>query len=469
MKPLKIFTLLTIAGFAGILTLSSFYTSCDESNSNPNELLDAEGKQSQKLGGLRYSAAFENDYYTRNSRQGFYYAEVKTENVNRNNEQHVPLNLSVVIDRSGSMSGEKIRNVKQAAKYLVDQLSSEDYLSIVIYDSKVDVLHYAAPVSNKQLLKNKIDEIYDRGGTNLMGGANEGYAQVKRNYRSRYINRVLLLSDGLANEGITDPNQIRNIVRSKNMDDGISISTFGVGRDYNEDLMTAMAENGTGNYYFIDNSADISSIFSKELNGLHDVVAQNAVLKITIPEFVNIEKVYGHTYSQAGRVLTVQFHDVFSEETRGILIKYRVQNGNNTPVRFNSSLSYENDDTYGKRTIALANKSEFTNDESLYNRHMNEWVSTQVALYESNEILESAMKEVDKGNYEEARKIVKKNEDYIKSKPATIQQSREVKDAESVNASYDSKISNIESLSTEDVKFLQKESKSSNYKVRNKK
>lgn len=461
--------MLTIAGIAGILTLSSFYTSCDEAEAKPNEFFEAEGKQSQKSGGIRYSAAFENDYYTRNSRQGFYYAELKTDASINSNQLHVPLNLSVVIDRSGSMSGEKIENVKRAAKYLVDQLSSEDYLSIVIYDSKVDVLQYAAPVSNKQALKNKIDNIYDRGGTNLMGGAMEGFTQVKRNYRSRYINRVLLLSDGLANEGITDPNQIRNIVRSKNMEEGISISTFGVGRDYNEDLMTAMAENGNGNYYFIDNPEDVSSIFGKELNGLHEVIAQNAVLKITIPEFVNIEKVYGHSYTQSGRNITVQFRDVFSKETRGILIKYRVQNGNNTPVRFNSSLSYESDENYGKRTIALSNKSEFTNDESLYNRSFNEWVSTQVALYESNEILESAMREVDKGNYEEARKIVKKNDDYIKSKPAAIQKAPEMQEADNVNASYDMKISNIEGLSTEDVKYLQKESKSSNYKVRNKK
>ncbi|GBL36031.1 uncharacterized protein YfbK [Filimonas sp.] len=127
----------------------------------------------------------------------------------------------------------------------------------------------------------------------------------------------MLLSDGLANQGIVDPNQIQKIIRSKNNVEGISISTFGVGRDYNEDLMTSMAETGTGNYYFIDNAAEIAGIFKKELNNLSEVMAQNAELKITIPEYVNIDRVYGQPYDQQGRTLTIKLHDIFSQETKG--------------------------------------------------------------------------------------------------------------------------------------------------------
>lgn len=100
----------------------------------------------------------------------------------------------------------------------------------------------------------------------------------------------MLLSDGLANEGITDPKQIERIVRKYNNEDGITISTFGVGADYNEDLMTAMAETGMGNYYFINDAENIAGIFKKELNGLMEVVAQQAILKITIPDYINVEK-----------------------------------------------------------------------------------------------------------------------------------------------------------------------------------
>ncbi len=453
-------SLLLIAGISSIVLLSSFYRSCD----NPST---TESDDRKERGPISMRSAFENPYYTRNDRVGHFYAEVKSGEANEHETQRAPMNLSVVIDRSGSMAGEKIRNARLAACFLVDQLNENDILSIVIYDGSVDVLQSAIHVSNRSAIKAKINQIIDRGGTNLMGGAAEGYAQVKRNYRSQYINRVLLLSDGLANEGITDPSQIRNIVHSKSMNEDITLSTFGVGRDYNEDLMTAMAENGNGNYYFIDNSEKISSIFEKELQGLSTVVARNTVLDIQIPDHVTIEKVYGNTYVQEGRTLRIRFNTLFSNETKGILIRYRVDPAYNTPVNFYSNLSYV--DQERKQAINLQNRSDFTNNKELYIDNFNAWVSTQVTAYESNEILESAMREVDRGHYDEAKKLVKQNESYIQSKPAAVRNAPEVKSASAVNASYHSKIENVEEMPAEDVKYLQKDTKSSNYLLRNKK
>jgi Ca-activated chloride channel family protein len=302
-----------------------------------------------------------------------------------------------------------------------------------------------------------------------MGGAMKGYEQVKRNYRSNYINRVLLLSDGLANEGITKPNEIERIIRSKNINDGISISTFGVGNDYNEDLMTAMAETGTGNYYFISNAQDIASIFKKELNGLMDVLAQQTELMVTIPDFVNVDKVYGYKYTQEGRILRIKFHDVFAQETKGVLIRYSVDANRNTAVRFDAKLTYM-DAVYGiPRSLHLNTKCDYTDNRSQYFESYSEWVAAQVALYESNEKLELAMREVDKGNYTEAKKMVQENKEYMKSKAPLVQKSVELRKAESVNESYDSQISNVESMQEEDVKYMQKASKSSNYQIRNKK
>lgn len=214
----------------------------------------------------------------------------------------------------------------------------------------------------------------------------------------------MLLSDGLANEGITDPKQIERIVRKYNNEDGITISTFGVGADYNEDLMTAMAETGMGNYYFINDAENIAGIFKKELNGLMEVVAQQAILKITIPDYINVEKVYGYNYDQMGRTLTIKFHDIFSEETKGVLIKYSIGNRINQPITFEASLGYTDLSNERKERMAIVCKSDFTNNINVYNQHFSDWVSTQVAIYVSNDRLETAMKEVDKGNYNEAKK-----------------------------------------------------------------
>jgi Ca-activated chloride channel family protein len=461
-----------LTGLAFILSLSSFYRPAKQDHNPYNDDIpsyNANTKSSQRKDNLTLSTAFENNYYTRNHREGHFYTELVSDRYTGEYNKHIPLNISVVIDRSGSMAGDKINNAKKAAKYIVDQLSPEDYLSIVIYDGSVDVLQFAAPVMNKYTIKSKIDGITDRGGTNLMGGALEGYTQVKRYYNSSYINRVLLLSDGLANQGIVDPNQIQKIIRSKNNLEGISISTFGVGRDYNEDLMTSMAETGTGNYYFIDNAFEIAGIFKKELNNLSEVMAQNAELKITIPEYVNIDRVYGQPYDQQGRTLTIKLHDIFSQETKGALIKYTVQPGHNTTVNFVTHLTYFDPMTERKAGIMLNNKSEYTTNEQTYANNFSEWVGTQVAIYESNETLERAMKEVDKGNYDEAKKMVRQNDEYIKSKPQAIQQAPAMQGAKSVNADYQEKLVEVESMSTEDVKYMQKESKNSNYKVRSKK
>jgi Ca-activated chloride channel family protein len=446
-----------------ILLLSSFYKIRVEDEATLS------GKQTQKKSSVRFSTGFQNDYYTSNQLQGHYYAEIQADEMRHESSQHVPLNLSIVIDRSGSMSGEKIRNAKKAAKYVVDQLGEEDFISVVMYDSEVDLVQPTVRAYNKESIKNKIDQIIDRGSTNLMGGALKGFDQVKQNYQSGYINRVLLLSDGLANVGMTDPRQIEKIIRQKNINEGISISTFGVGLDYNEDLMTSIAETGTGNYYFIGQAQDIAGIFKKELNGLMDIVAQQTEMQIRIPDFVRIDKVYGQQFVQEGRLLKIKFHDIFAEDTKGVLIKYTIVNNKNIPVRFDASIQYVDAQSSKSQSIALSTSCDYTNNYSTFKNSYSEWVNAQVALYSSNERLEMAMKEVDKGNYQQAKKIVQENKDYMKTQAPLVSKSKELQKAAAANDEYDMNIKNVESMPVEDVKYLQKASKSSNYEIRNKK
>ena len=106
-----------------------------------------------------------------------------------------PLNISIVVDRSGSMQGIKMGYAKKAAKAIIDHLQPTDYVSIVMYDNAVDSVQVPTTVSDKDLIKSKIDRITPRGATNLWGGTDKGYDFVRRNYKSGYINRVLLISD----------------------------------------------------------------------------------------------------------------------------------------------------------------------------------------------------------------------------------------------------------------------------------
>lgn len=457
-------------GIAIVLTLSSFFKPSPSPLPPDQVSYNSNSKVVNKTGNLTLSSAFENDYYTQTNNHGFLYTEVEAAAYHGDEEiPKVPLNLSLVIDRSGSMAGEKMRNAINAAKYIVDQLGEGDFLSVVIYDSKVDLLIPTTNVINKHAIKDKLDAITDRGGTNLMGGEMMGFEQVKKNYRSGYINRVLLLSDGQANEGITDVHQIERIVRQQNTTYGVSVSTFGLGSDYNEDLMTAMAESATGNYYFISNAEQVASIFKKELNGISEVVAQNTKITITLPDNVNVDQVYGHRYDQVGRQLTVYLHDVFSKERKGVLVKYTVNNRINSTLHFVTSVSFHDVNREADLTINNKNQQEFTNNNSVYYESFNEWVSAQVALYESNERLENAMKEVDKGNYAKAKELVRENKAYIASKAPLVQKSVELQASQLNNANYDSNIEEVESMKDEDKKVMQKSYKSLNYEIRAKK
>lgn len=463
---------LPLFGLLGILSLSSFFNPTDRVAPEPGTEVKyrAQSKKSTKNGLLTLSTGFQNDYFTDQKNEGFFYVEIEADQYANSNYKRPAMNLSVVIDRSGSMSGDKIRNAKKAAKHIVDNLNKGDYLSIIVYDQSVSALHHQARVTDKLAIKRKIDGIQERGSTNLMGGAMRGYEEVNEYYRSGYINRVLLLSDGLANEGITSPSSIKRIIQDKFREDNIAISTFGVGNDYNEDLMTAMAESGNGNYYFIEKPDAIASIFRKELNGLMEVVAQNTNVIITVPNSVKVDKVYGYAHTQKGNKVEIKINDIFSNETKGILVKYRI-NKNEMPnsLNFTTSLLFKSASTNRNSSLALRNTQQFTNSASVYNEHFSEWVDAQVVLNHANYKMEMAMKAIDQGDYAKGRAMVKETQTYISSKKVLVEKSTELQRAQTANASYDTEIEDIENRSSSERKYIQKSGKNTNYMIRAKK
>ncbi|MEM8786416.1 MAG: VWA domain-containing protein, partial [Pseudomonadota bacterium] len=192
-----------------------------------------------------------------------------------------PLNVALVLDRSGSMEDAgKIDYLRTASAMVVDQLEPSDRLAVVEYDDEITVLWPSGPVEAKGTVKRLIQGLTPRGSTNLTGGMMEGVAQAETTLeratpRQGTITRVLLLSDGLANQGITDPAEIRRLVRTARLD-GVRISALGLGRDYDEDLMQAIAENGGGKYHYIEHPNQMARIFEEELNTLFATVVRDA-------------------------------------------------------------------------------------------------------------------------------------------------------------------------------------------------
>lgn len=178
-----------------------------------------------------------------------------------------PLNLGFVIDRSGSMSGHKIEYARQAAQYAIEQLLPTDRVSITIFDDRIETIVPTTLASHKASILAAIQGIHARGSTALHAGWVEGGIQVGQHLRAKQLNRVLLVSDGLANVGETNPDVIAGDVHGL-AQRGISTTTLGVGNDYSEDLLEAMARSGDGNFYHIESPDQLPTIFQAELQGL---------------------------------------------------------------------------------------------------------------------------------------------------------------------------------------------------------
>lgn len=190
-----------------------------------------------------------------------------------------PLNLGLVIDRSGSMEGKKIDYARKAASYAVEQLLSTDRISVTIYDDQIETIVPSTLVKNKEAILNKIKRITARNMTALYDGWLEGATQVSQYLQPEQLNRVILLSDGLANVGETNPDVIGESVHGLSQR-GVSTTTMGIGDDFNEDLMQGISLSGDGNFYYIQNPEQLPSIFSAELQGIMATIGQKVSLGI---------------------------------------------------------------------------------------------------------------------------------------------------------------------------------------------
>ena len=252
-----------------------------------------------------------------------------------------PVNLCVVLDRSGSMGEEgKIVNAKAALYALIDRLSRDDIFSLVIYDDVVDVLRPAGCAGDRKELHDLVEGIQPRGWTNLGGGMLEGFSQVERYAGERYVNRVVLLSDGLANRGITDPRELARYAR-KFRERSVSLTTMGVGLDYNENLMTSLAGAGGGNYYFIESSRHLASILGKEFDMLGCVAAQNAVIELTLGRGITAVDVIGTEFTAGNGRLRIPVGDVYAGERREFTVELDIPGGTGTRLVAEGDVTFE--------------------------------------------------------------------------------------------------------------------------------
>jgi Ca-activated chloride channel family protein len=330
------------------------------------------------------------------------------------------LNLSLVLDRSGSMAGRKMDFTRQAAQFLVQHLSPIDMLSIVLYNDKVETLFPPQRVIDKEALSQQIDTIRVRGTTNLSGGWLEGVQHVRSAYAGHRLNRVILMSDGLANRGITDTAQLVALARQKHQE-GISTTTMGLGNDFNEDLLMEIANAGGGAFYFIESPEVTPEIFKEELSGLLSVVGQNLTITIAPTSHVKgVRQLHAYAQQVSGAATSFQLGDIFAEEVKTLLLELSIPALGVLGEQQIATLSFEYDEIIDNRAVHRVDDVPVM----VHVRPVGELppppdvhVTQSVLLLQAARARQDAVQSADKGDYTSASQILRLAAEAIDASP----------------------------------------------------
>lgn len=320
-----------------------------------------------------------------------------------------PVDLIVVLDRSGSMGGQKIQDARTAVMSLLDRLSGIDRFSLISYSNNVYThtplvqMNYAYA----DRLRREISNIRSGGGTNLGGGLQRG---VNLFMSSREIGRqrkIILISDGLANQGITDPYQLGSMA-SNGPEYNFSVSTVGVGYDFNEILMTTIADNGGGSYYFLEDPEYFADVFEKEFNSARNVAANSIEIRITLRNGVRLLDGGGYPIKMEGNVAVIRPGDLLSGQKRSFYLTYDVPTFQEQIVTLGDMIiEYQ---YQGAPQRFVMNKSHFVScvsdrDEVQASVDKETW-SRQVVRDEYNKMREQVADAVRSGNKDDALKTI---------------------------------------------------------------
>ncbi len=288
-----------------------------------------------------------------------------------------PVNVAFVLDRSGSMSGEnKFPLARQAVEQSLRMLRPEDRFSLVVYDNAVDVLARSAnaiPDAIRSAL-DALSTIEPRGSTDLCSGWMRGCEQVSEFVDAERTSRVLLLTDGLANQGVQDRDTLARHA-SELRQRGVSSSTFGVGTDFDERLLRDMAHEGGGNFYFLENARQIPDLITSELGEALEVVIPNAAIELELPHRADAEVLNRFRSSFNATTLRIELGDVVSAQDVEVLVRVNFPQGEiGTGVQLRATLVGGGVDG-DSSTIGWTYASHRDNDSQLRDREVDRRVA----------------------------------------------------------------------------------------------
>lgn len=327
-----------------------------------------------------------------------------------------PINVALVVDRSGSMSGERLAAAKKGAHTALERLSGDDIVSLVTYNHEVDVPQKAGKLgSERRDIERAIDALSASGTTALYAGVKEGGEQVKAFKSDMQVNRVVLLSDGLANVGPSTPGEVAELGRELAAK-GISVSTIGLGLEYNEDLMQRLAAASDGNHVFVERPSDLAEIFDREFGDALSIAARDITIQIECKSGFTPKRVLGREAEISGNRVTLKLNQLPADNERYVVVELEVPDSGAPAGEgdvANVDVEYLNLDDGARAEAKTSVKASFTEDAKAAEASINKGVMSQVTEQIATENSEKAVELRDAGDITAARKVLEENATYL--------------------------------------------------------
>ncbi len=348
-------------------------------------------------------------------------------------KDRAPVNVAMVLDRSGSMGGEKIRRARDAAIMAIDRLGRNDIVSVVAYNSGVQVLVPATKVSDKHSIFAAIRGLTAGGSTALFAGVSKGAAEVGKFLQRNQVNRVVLLSDGLANVGPSSPSALGELGASL-IKEGISVTTIGLGLGYNEDLMLKLAMASDGNHAFVEGPEQLARIFNYEFGDLLSVVANDVAIEIVCSAGVRPVRVLGREATIIGQRITTRLNQIYGRQEKYLLLEVEMAAAAAGRTRAMASVAVDYIDMIhqGKKHLSQETSVTYSSSAQLVRANTNAQVMVAAVEQIGNLANRQAVALRDQGKIKEARKLLLGNEAYL-IKNANRYKSKRLKDHSKAN------------------------------------
>ncbi len=349
------------------------------------------------------------------------YLRIDLEGIRHDDVERPPVNIAIVIDQSGSMGGNKIAQAREAAIMAVERLGPDDMVSIITYSDTARVLIPSTRVTSPTAFRHKIRSIRAGGRTALYAGTKLGIDEIVEYLDENKVNRVILLSDGLANVGPSKPSDLAKLGQ-KAAGKGISITTIGLGLGFNEDLMTKLAYASDGNHAFVRHERDLVGIFNKEFGDVLSVIAQDVEIIIDCHIGFQPIRVLGRRADISGQKVHLKMNQLYGAQQKQIILEVELSENmqeGEIPLA-DVRVDYRSLKEKSRKSLRNTARVNFTKDKSSAERSINKRVMSSVVEQIATEYNEKAVSLRDKGKIKEARKVLQDNAAYLQQEAQNL-------------------------------------------------